>query len=516
MMTQTVTLDGNTISSSEVMAAVNGDAIIELTEGAWNRIITARNTIDEILESGEIVYGINTGFGSLVNTKIAPEQLQELQLNLVRSHATGLGDLMEINAVRAMMIARINSFAKGFSGVHPNVVQQLIDFVNLRITPCVPRIGSLGASGDLAPLSHMALALIGEGNVIDDDGNIQDTQDALTANGLIPVELHAKDGLSLINGTSQMLSYSVLSLDILDNLLPIADVIYCASLDAYQGTMKPTDTRVHDARPHPGQLTVAKRIREIISDSIIQQSNMAYKKVQDPYSFRCAPQVHGAVYEALLGMQSTIYIELNSTTDNPLVFADAPKLSDRIVSQGNFHGEILSLCADRMSLALFELGSISERRMDQLLDSSKSGLTPFLAADSGLESGLMIVQYSAGAALAELHGHAAPRSAFSTSTSAGQEDHVSMGATACWNLYQACTRISEVLACELLIASEALSQREQQSSAIVNSLMKLVRNIAPILDGDRTTSAEINKIAKHLRDGAWLARIEAENHKLSR
>ena len=195
MMTQTVTLDGNTISSSEVMAAVNGDAIIELTEGAWNRIITARTTIDEILESGEIVYGINTGFGSLVNTKIAPEQLQELQLNLVRSHATGLGDLMEVNAVRAMMIARINSFAKGFSGVHPNVVQQLIDFVNLRITPCVPRIGSLGASGDLAPLSHMALALIGEGNVIDDDGNIQDTQDALIANGLIPVELHAKDGL---------------------------------------------------------------------------------------------------------------------------------------------------------------------------------------------------------------------------------------------------------------------------------------------------------------------------------
>ena len=281
----------------------------------------------------------------------------------------------------------------------------------------------------------MALALIGEGNVIDDEGNIHDTHDALTANGLIPVELHAKDGLSLINGTSQMLSYSVLSLDILDNLLPIADVIYCASLDAYQGTMRPTDTRVHNARPHPGQLTVAKRIREIIADSTIQQSNMDYKKVQDPYSFRCAPQVHGAVYEALLGMQSTIYIELNSTTDNPLVFADAPKLSDRIVSQGNFHGEILALCADRMSLALFELGSISERRMDQLLDSSKSGLTPFLAADSGLESGLMIVQYSAGAALAELHGHAAPRTAFSTSTSAGQEDHVSMGATACWNLY---------------------------------------------------------------------------------
>lgn len=515
-MEQNVTLDGNTISPAEVMAVVNGKATIELTEGAWNRIISARGTIDEILASDDTVYGINTGFGSLVNTKIDPKQLQKLQLNLVRSHATGLGEHMGKNAVRAMMIARINSFAKGFSGVHPNIVQQLLDFVNLHITPYVPRIGSLGASGDLAPLSHMALALIGEGKILEDDGEIVNTREVLTSKGLIPIELHAKDGLSLINGTSQMLSYSILSLDILNNLLPIADVIYCASLDAYGGTIAPNDARVHDARPHPGQSTVAKRVRQIMADSKIQQSNYDYRRVQDPYSFRCAPQVQGAVYEALLGMQSTVYIELNSTTDNPLIFPDAPSLQERVVSQGNFHGEVLALCADRMALALFELGSISERRMDQLLDPNKSGLPPFLARNTGLESGFMIVQYSAGASLAELHGHAAPRTAFSTTTSAGQEDHVSMGATACWNLYQACHRISEVLACELLIASEALTHSNLESSSFVKSLIKLTRTIAPKLDGDRSTSAEINAIATHLRDGSWLARIEAENGKLSR
>ena len=222
------------------------------------------------------------------------------------------------------------------------------------------------------------------------------------------------------------------------------------------------------------------------------------------------------MYEALTGMQSTIFTELNSTTDNPLVFPSTSTEGEQIVSQGNFHGEILGLCADRMALALFELGSISERRMDQLLDSSKSNLPPFLARNSGLESGLMIVQYSAGASLGELHGHAAPRSAFSTSTSAGQEDHVSMGATACWNLHQACLRISEVLACELLIAAEALSHNENLPSPIVRSLIKLTRGVSPKLDNDRTTSVELNEIAARLRDGSWLSRIEAENTKLPR
>ncbi len=515
-MEHVVSLDGNTISPAEVMAVVMGDAGLELTDDAWARIINSRKVVDKILSSDEVVYGINTGFGSLVDTIIPTDELQKLQLNLIRSHATGLGEKMDAHAVRAMMIARINSFAKGYSGVHPNVVQQLIDFVNMHITPHVPRIGSLGASGDLAPLSHMALALIGEGNVIGVEGDLLETRKVLNDNGLIPIELQAKDGLSLINGTSQMLGYSIIALDMLNSLLPLADVIYGASLDAFRGTVTPTDHRVHDARPHPGQLVVAARMRAIMLGSEILESHKQCDKVQDPYSFRCAPQVHGAVYEALTGMQSTIFTELNSTTDNPLVFPSTSTEGEQIVSQGNFHGEILGLCADRMALALFELGSISERRMDQLLDSSKSNLPPFLARNSGLESGLMIVQYSAGASLGELHGHAAPRSAFSTSTSAGQEDHVSMGATACWNLHQACLRISEVLACELLIAAEALSHNENLPSPIVRSLIKLTRGVSPKLDNDRTTSVELNEIAARLRDGSWLSRIEAENTKLPR
>ena len=515
-MSQSVFLDGNTLSTAEVMAIAYGNAKLEVSEDAWSRIVMSRNVVENILQSEDVVYGINTGFGSLVNTTIDSDKLQQLQNNLIRSHATGLGEMMDKLSVRAMMISRINSFAKGFSGVHPNVVQQLIDFVNLQITPYVPRIGSLGASGDLAPLSHMALALIGEGKIVSDEGELLVTSNVLTEKGLIPIELQAKDGLSLINGTSQMLSYSILSLDILNNLLPIADVIYCASLDGFKGSITPTDVRVHDARPHPGQNIVAKRIREIMNNSEILSSHADCDKVQDPYSFRCTPQVHGAVYEALLAMQSTISIELNSTTDNPLVFPDKKGNRHQIVSQGNFHGEILALCADRMSLSLFELGSISERRMDQLLDPKKSDLPPFLAKNSGLESGLMIVQYSAGAALAELHGHSSPRTAFSTSTSAGQEDHVSMGATACWNLFQACQRISEVLACELLIAAEALTYNNESPSPMVKSLIKLVRNISPKLDTDRSTSNELKDISLNLRNGSWLARIEAENFKLSR
>ena len=411
-MASVIQLDGNTLSPAEVYAVASENIEIKLSDDSWNRIVKSRNVVENILDSGEVVYGINTGFGSLVDTNISNEHLQDLQVNLIRSHATGLGDGMSKPAVKAMMVARINSFARGFSGVHPNVVQQLIDYVNHDVTPYIPRIGSLGASGDLAPLSHMALALIGEGFVIGDDEEKIPTNDLLLDKGLIPVELSAKDGLSLINGTSQMLSYSILSLQILNNLLTISDVIYCTSLEAYQGSATPADPRVHAARPHPGQILISARIRQIMQDSEILVGHKDCSKVQDPYSFRCAPQVHGAVYEALIGMRETIQIELNSTTDNPLVFPETTDNQSKIISQGNFHGEILALCADRMSLSLSELGSISERRMDQLLDPKKSDLPPFLARNSGLESGLMIVQYSAGAALAELHGHSSPRTAF--------------------------------------------------------------------------------------------------------
>lgn len=516
-MRPTVNLDGTTLSPAEVERIATNNADVKISEDAWGKVEIARNVVDGILERGETVYGINTGFGALVHQRISPEDLAQLQTNLIRSHATALGDAMSRSSVRAMMAVRINSLVKGHSGVHSDVLKQLVDFLNNDIVPFVPRIGSLGASGDLAPLSHMALSLLGEGMVLGDDNNPVPTSSVLQKHGLIGIKLRAKDGLSLINGTSQMLAFLTLAERKLNALLPLADLILCTSMEARKASVQPSDARVHNARPHPGQNLVAQRIRALMANSPILESHTDCERVQDAYSFRCAPQVHGAVLQRYWSMSDTLNIELNSATDNPLIFPEPKNPGPHeVISQGNFHGEVVALAADSMSAALFELGSISERRIDQMLDPARSELPPFLAKNSGLESGLMIVQYVAGASLAELHGHATPRAAFSTSTSAGQEDHVSMGATAAWNLLEATQRLSEVLACELFVACEALEFETLSPSPYVAALKQRVRTIAKPLDGDRTTSKELIDIASELADGAWLARIEAELGRIPR
>jgi histidine ammonia-lyase len=512
-----ISLDGHTLNPAEVMRVATGNAHVSVSTDAIPRIEAARSVVERILANDETVYGINTGFGALVHQRISSEDLAQLQTNLVRSHATAIGELMSKEAVRAMMTVRINSLAKGNSGVHPGVLQQLVDFLNFDITPAIPRIGSLGASGDLAPLSHMALSLIGEGNLLSGDGGTEPTHIQMKKHGLIPLELRAKDGLSLINGTSQMCSFLVLAEQRISDLLVYADLALCTSIEARKASVKPSDERVHNARPHPGQLLISRRIRTILKDSPIIDSHLDCEQVQDAYSFRCAPQVHGAIYERLASLQSTLDIELNSATDNPLIFPDLSNPGPHeVISQGNFHGEVLALTADSMAAAMFELGSISERRIDQMLDPSRSGLPAFLAKDSGLESGLMIVQYVAGASLGELHGHAAPRSIFSTSTSAGQEDHVSMGATACWNLLQATKRLSEVLACEFIVACQALEFNELQPSKTIVAMKQRIRSVVKPLEGDRSTSADIIAVADELLDGKWLARVEAEVGRLPR
>lgn len=512
-----IALDGHTLTSSEVLRIASGDATVSLSSNALPRVNAARSVVERILSNDETVYGINTGFGALVHQRISSQDLSQLQTNLVRSHATAIGELMSKEAVRAMMAVRINSLAKGNSGVHPDVLNQLIHFLNFDIVPAIPRIGSLGASGDLAPLSHMALSLIGEGEVLKEGGGVEPTAIRLSKHGLIALELRAKDGLSLINGTSQMCSYLSMAEQRIADLLVYADLALCTSIEARKASVKPSDSRVHDARPHPGQLLVSQRIRQILHASPIMDSHADCDQVQDAYSFRCAPQVHGAIYERFMALQSTLDIELNSATDNPLVFPDLSNPGPHeVVSQGNFHGEVLALTADSMTAALFELGSISERRIDQLLDPARSKLPAFLAKDSGLESGLMIVQYVAGASLSELHGHAAPRTIFSTSTSAGQEDHVSMGATACWNLLQATKRIAEVLACELVVSCEALEFNTTEPSKHVIALKQRVRSIVSPLEGDRSTSAEIIAVSNQLLDSKWLARVEAEAGRLPR
>ena len=506
----TVSLDGETLSSLQVELVSKGFAKVEISQSAQIKINKARKVVDNILESGKVVYGINTGFGALVKEKISKEDLETLQLNLIRSHATAVGELMEKEQVRAMMCVRANSLAKGNSGVSLGAVQQIVDLLNLDIIPAIPRIGSLGASGDLAPLSHLALTLIGEGYVMSDGGRIP-SKEVLQDNGLIPIRLGAKDGLSLINGTSQMLAMLSEADWRLRGMLKMADVIFGASLDARECTLTPFDERIHDARPHVGQIEISKRVRKIMANSDILDSHLDCDRVQDAYSFRCTPQVHGAVYEQYLALQNKVTIELNSVTDNPLIFPSLSKSGEYdVISQGNFHGEILALTADNMALALFEIASISERRMDQILDPARSGLPAFLAENSGLESGLMIVQYVAGASLAEMRGHANPRSAFSTTTSAGQEDHVSMGATACLNLLNTIERFSEVLACEALIAAQALDLNEHKSSPYVESLRRLISNNCHPLTGDRSTSDDLILIAKSIHDCSWISKIEAE------
>ena len=506
-----VYVDGATLTSSEVIMVAKGTAKVEISPDAWPGIHASRAVVERIVKNDETIYGINTGFGALVNQRISPEDLAQLQVNLVRSHATAIGPLMTIEEVRAMMVIRLNSLCKGNSGINPNCINQLALYLNSNIHPVVPRIGSLGASGDLAPLSHLALALIGEGKLIGESGEIRDTSEVLFELGILPVELGAKDGLSLINGTSQMAAYSVLSHNRLKHLLPIADIILCTSMEARKCSVRPSNELVHKARPHPGQTLVAGRIRALLQDSPLVASHEECDRVQDAYSFRCAPQVHGAVLEVFQRFDEMINIELNSATDNPLIFPTPQNPgAHEVVSQGNFHGEIIALNADFLSLAMFELGSISERRIDQMVDPSRSELPAFLAKNSGLESGLMIVQYVAGASLSELRGHASPRSAFSTSTSAGQEDHVSMGATATWNLYQATERLAEVLACEAMIACQALEFETLQPAPHIAGFYQLVRTIIPPLEGDRSTSEELRNLAQMLLRGTWLARLESE------
>ena len=512
----TINLDGNTLSCDEVAMVANG-AKVRVASDAWAGIEQARAVVEGILERGETVYGINTGFGALVSQRISPDDLAALQVNLIRSHACAIGENMSINDTRAMMCVRANSLIKGCSGIQRIVLEQLITYLNQNIVPVIPRIGSLGASGDLAPLSHMALTLIGEGEVWDDSHHPIPTGAMLKQKGLIGVNLAAKDGLSLINGTSQMCAFLSNVQQRLANLILFADLIACTTIEAKECSIKPMDQRVHDVRPHPGQSLVAKRIRQIMAGSKIIESHANCDQVQDAYSFRCIPQVHGAVNQRFIELCQTLTIEINSATDNPLIFPDlANPGPHEVISQGNFHGEVLALCADSMAHAIFELAHISERRIDQIVDPARSNLPAFLATDSGLESGMMIVHYVAAASLAEMHGHASPKSAFSTPTSGGQEDHVSMGATACWNLMQATDRLSEVLACELLISCEALEHRVAEPAAHVNGLYNLVRVISKPLTGDRTTSKEITRIAEEISAGAWLARLEAEHGRLPR
>ncbi len=450
---------------------------LAISAAAKSRIDTNRAYLDNILQQGNTYYGINTGFGSLCNVRIKDDELSQLQENLVTSHSCGMGDEVPEEIVRLMILLKVHGLSQGYSGVRTEIVQRLVDFYNLGIHPRVFELGSLGASGDLAPLAHMCLPILGKGEVRY-KGEIMPAAKALELAGLKPMSLAAKEGLALLNGTQFMSSYITWSLTQAKRLLVWADVVAALSADAFMAKNEPFRHAIHRVRPHKGQLDTAARMLQLLADSEIQS---VYKEqVQDPYSFRCIPQVHGATKDVVDMAAGVVETEINSVTDNPIVFHD----EDAIVSGGNFHGQPLALQADFLAIAMAELGNISERRT-YLLVSGQRGLPPFLAPEAGLNSGFMIAQYTAAAIVSQSKQYCSPASVDSIVSSNGQEDHVSMGANAATKLRKVIMNVQRVLAIELLTAAQALEfRRPKKTSPALEKLMTELRKTTSFMAKD--------------------------------
>ena len=464
---------------------------------ARERMAASRAVIDRVAASGETVYGVTTGFGDLADVRISPEQTATLQRNLVRSHAAGVGEPLPEEVVRAMLVLRVNALAVGLSGVRPELADLLVAMLNAGVHPHIPSRGSVGASGDLAPLAHLALVVIGEGEAVVGGRRLAGT-DALAAAGLEPMELQAKEGLALLNGTQLMAALGALAAADARRLVITADVVGAMSLEAMLGTASAFDEALIGARPHPGQIASAARLRGLLADSEIGASHRSSPhRLQDPYSLRCMPQVHGAVHDALAPLEGVLAVEMNAATDNPLVFPDG-----RVVSGGNFHGEPLALALDHARVALTALATISERRTARLVDARLSGLPAFLAVEPGLESGLMIAQYTAAALVNELKTVAHPASVDTIPTSANQEDHVSMGATSALLLREAVDQVTAVLAVEALCAARGLDLRAPlRPGQGVATAHAAVRAAVPPLGADRPPGPDIAALAQLIARG---------------
>ena len=494
----TVLLTGQDLTLAEVVAVARGGSRVGLAPEAVERMAASRRVVEEVVRSGRTVYGVTTGFGDLASVAIAPEQTAELQRNLVRSHAAGVGEPLPTEVVRAMMLLRANALAVGLSGVRPALPELLCGMLNAEVHPVVPSRGSVGASGDLAPLAHLALVLIGEGEAYLDDAGPGPGAEALERAGLQPVVLEAKEGLALLNGTQLMGALASLALADARRLAGAADVIGAMSLEAMLGTAAAFDEALVGARPHPGQVAVAAHLRALLAGSEIGASHAdSPHRIQDPYSLRCMPQVHGAVRDALDQLDRVLAVEMNAATDNPLVFA-----SGEVVSGGNFHGEPLALVADYAKTAVIELASVSERRTARMVDAHLSGLPAFLTDAPGLRSGLMIAQYTAAALVNELQVLAHPASVDTIPTSANQEDHVSMGATSALHLRDAVERAETVLAIEALCAAQGLDYRApMRPGAGVARAHARLRSLVPHVADDRPPSPDIAAVRELIRAG---------------
>ena len=494
-----IVLDGGPLSRSDVVAVARREATVRLDDAARTRMQDTRRVVDEAIAQRRVVYGITTGFGALATTSIDPSDVDELQHRLLRSHAAGVGEPLPPEAVRAMLALRARTLSQGHSGVRPEVVESLLALLAADALPVVPSHGSVGASGDLAQFAHLALPLIGEGT-LSRGGTVEPAAAVLADIGVAPLRLTAKEGLSLLNGTEGMLALGVLALDRAEMLVDTADAACALTIEAVLGSVVPLDERIHALRPHPGQSTSARRMASLLEGSEIVASHADdfTHAVQDAYSIRCAPQVHGSVRDVLDHVAAVFDRELGSVVDNPIVFADGD-----VLSGGNFHGQPLAFALDFLSIACAELGSISERRTDRILDPARSsGLTPFLASRPGLDSGLMLAQYTAAAIVAENRVLASPTSTDSVPTSGLQEDHVSMGFGAATKAGRVLDGVCLILAVELLCASQGIDQRRPLAPAEGTGVLHAaIRRVVPPLGDDRPVGPDIEAVADLVAEG---------------
>jgi histidine ammonia-lyase len=495
-------INGNDLSLDDLREVVYEQRPVELADSARKKVIAAREVVEKLLRENHVAYAINTGVGKLSDVHIEPAQNRQLQVNLIRSHSAGVGEPLSQEETRAMMLLRANSLAKGFSGVRPAVIDLICAMLNKGVHPVVPSQGSVGASGDLAPLAHLALAMIGEGQVWAEGGRVNSAE-ALKRAQIRPLVPEAKEAISLINGTQAMLAVGTLSLLAAETLAETADVLGAMSLDALHGTDVAFDARIHDARPHAGQTQVAANLRRLLAGSEIRESHKDCGRVQDAYSLRCIPQVHGAVRDTLAFCRRTFEIEMNSAVDNPLVFVKSPGEGD-IISGGNFHGQPLAFALDYMAIALSALTGISERRIERLVNPAlNEGLPPFLAPDAGINSGFMMPQVTAAALASENKGLAHPASVDSITTSGNKEDYVSMGMAAAIKLKRVVANTTNVLAIESCAAAQALDfLAPLKSSRPLQKAHAAIRKVSPKIEQDRVFAEDFAKLAELIRSGA--------------
>jgi len=499
-----VRIDGKSLTLEQVDGVARRGFRVALSAAARRRMSRGRSVIERLARGEERVYGVNTGFGRLKEVRIPADRLEDLQTNLIRSHCAGVGDLLSPDQTRALMLLRANVLARGNSGVRPDVVDLLLAMLNRNLLPPIPSQGSVGASGDLAPLAHLVLAMIGEGELCV-RGRPVPASRALHRARLSPLRLRAKEGLSLINGTQMMTALGVLALIRAENLLVHADLAGALSLEALKGSRRAFDRRIEKLRPHPGQAASAANLRTLLASSEVERSHADCGRVQDSYALRCMPQVHGAARDALAHTRGVLEREVNAVTDNPILFPEEALL----ISAGNFHGEPVAMALDYFAIAVAEVANIAERRLERLTNPDLSDLPAFLTPDPGLHSGFMMAQVTAAALVSENKGLAHPASVDSIPTSASQEDHVSMGAWAARKAVRILENAEQVVAIEMLAGCQGLDfLAPLRTSSPLEAARRVIRRVVPTLESDRVLSGDIKQMVDFLRSGTIRAAVE--------